>query len=913
MRARSTSSLVSRVPPLASVALCALLGLSALPFSSPAQTERPVDFRRDLARQKAGRFAGLHAATVSQTENQTQYDVTHYDIDLTIDHVAQTVAGAVTITGMVLSSTLDEVDLDLASTLTVSRVDGESAPLLSFTHASDLLTVTLPSSLYQGETFSLTVQYSGPPDYSYGAFGFDSFGGLPMIWSLSEPFGARSWWPCKDVPSDKANSVDLHITVDPSLIVASNGTLVGVVNNATTKTYNWHEGYPISTYLVSVAIHPYTTFSDWYRYSPADSMEVQFYVYPSHYTTVQATYALTVDMIAAFAELFGEYPFLDEKYGHAEFTWGGGMEHQTITSLGGWSEYLIAHELSHQWWGDMITCDDFHHIWLNEGFATYAEALWSEYRYGMARYHSDMKAAAYFGPGTIYVDDTSDWNRIFDAGLSYNKGSWVLHMLRHVVGDSTFFHILKTYYADTRYQYDTATTEEFRDLCEVESGMDLDFFFHQWIYEEYAPTYIYQWSADNVGGLYHVNLSIDQAQSNYIFTMPIDITIETAAGETTLVVWDSQPSQQFSLVVEDAPLALDLDRDNWILKTVEKQIVQPTFDRGILLVNGVDFVTYGSEIRTAYEDSVFSGTLGFAFWDCLDEGASGYPAALPPPLGHGAVPADTLKQFSTVIWVGNNYNGDLASWTDTPVYSYLAAGGNVLLMTRQGQSFIGEPLRDYLGISWRESASNTIGNCISAYPDPGLQSMDRIGTQSICAVFDTSLATSESKLLFKDTISFSTHRGLGVWKKPADGGAYRRGGGQFVFLSGRPYRWDHGDLRTDTNYILRYLLDEPFDLTGAIDDGSPLPFTLYQNYPNPFNPATTIRFSVPAKSHVTIRVFDVTGSLVKTLLSRNMDRGTYPVSWDGTNNAGEAVASGVYFYRLTAGLYRDQKKMVLIR
>ncbi|MBI4719680.1 MAG: M1 family metallopeptidase, partial [Chitinivibrionia bacterium] len=378
----------------------------------------------------------------------------------------------VTVTGEVLSETLAEVDLDLATTLTVAHVDGEGSPLLPFSHANDLLTVSLPAPLSQGEAFSLTVYYSGHPDYSYGAFGFSSFNGLPMIWSLSEPFGARSWWPCKDVPSDKADSVDVRITVDSSLIVASNGTLLGVTDNTSTKTYHWHEGYPISTYLVSVAIHPYTTFSDWYRYSPTDSMEVQFYVFPSHYGVVQPTYALTVDMIEAFADLFGEYPFLDEKYGHAEFTWGGGMEHQTITSLGGWSEYLIAHELSHQWWGDMITCDDFHHIWLNEGFATYAEALWSEYAYGMEQYHLDMQAAEYFGAGTIYVDDTSDWNRIFHSGLSYNKGSWVLHMLRHVVGDSTFSHILKTYYADTRYQYGTATTEEFRDLCEAESGMD---------------------------------------------------------------------------------------------------------------------------------------------------------------------------------------------------------------------------------------------------------------------------------------------------------------------------------------------------------------------------------------------------------------------------------------------------------
>ncbi|MBI4719679.1 MAG: T9SS type A sorting domain-containing protein [Chitinivibrionia bacterium] len=392
----------------------------------------------------------------------------------------------------------------------------------------------------------------------------------------------------------------------------------------------------------------------------------------------------------------------------------------------------------------------------------------------------------------------------------------------------------------------------------------------------------------------------------------MDITVETAAGETTFVVWDSLATQQFTLVVEDEPIALHLDKGQWILRTVGEPISLPTFDRGILLVNGVDFITYNTELWPAYEDSVFTGGHAFSFWDCFNESVLGYPPALPGPLGHGAVPPDTLKQFSAVVWVGNNYNGDLAKWIDTSIYSYLTAGGNVLLMTRQGQSFIGEPLRDYLGITWRENTTNTISNCISAFPDPGIVAMDRTGTQSYCAVFDTALATTESTLLFKETASFFTHRGLGVWKKPAGGGTYRKGGGQFVFLSGRPYIWADDDLRVNTDYILAQFFNEPYDMTGTVPDSHAPLFNLEQNYPNPFNPATTIRFTVPERSYVTLHVFDVAGRLVKTLLSAGMERGTYPASWDGTNNAGEPVASGVYFYRLTAGRFGDQRKMVLI-
>ncbi|UCG50801.1 MAG: T9SS type A sorting domain-containing protein [Candidatus Latescibacterota bacterium] len=881
-----------------------------IPLSSFAQDQMPREFRRELARKKAERFERLHLAGITQTASQADYDVKYYDLDLDIDPVAEIVSGTVTMTAEVVAASLKTVDVDLLSNMTVSQVSDPVGPL-GYSHVGDILTVTLSTTLTLGETFTIFIDYSGTPSASYGAFGFDSYGGQDMIWSLSEPYGARSWWPCKDIPADKADSVDIHITVPDHLIVASNGTLVSEVDNGSTKTYNWHEGYPITTYLVSVAIHPYTMFSHWYHHSPTDSMEVAYYVFPDHYDAVQATYALTVPMIEVFAGLFGEYPFLEEKYGHAEFTWGGGMEHQTITSLGGWSEYLIAHELAHMWWGDMITCDSFHHIWLNEGFATYSEALWSEVTYGMDQYHQDMEYAKYLGSGTIYVPDPSDFGRIFHSGLSYNKASWVLHMLRHVVGDSTFFLILQTYYADTRYQYGTATTEEFRDLCEALSGMDLDWFFHEWIYEEYYPMYSYNWNSTQSASQYEIALTIDQLQTNYIFKMPIDVKVVTPVGDTTLVVWDSLATQSFTLVVDDRPLGVRLDEDEWILRSVEEPIISPTFHRGILVVNGVDFDVYGSEIWTAYEDSVFWGSHDITFWDCFDETGSGYPANLPPPIGHGEVPGDSIKQFSTVVWVGNHYNGDLSKWSNSPILPYLEAGGNVLLVTRRGQSFITEPLRDYLGITWRENTNNTLNNCVATYP--GLNDMSLISTQNYCAVFDTSLATSESTLLLKETISFSTHRGLGVWREPVGGGTDRADGAQFVFISGRPYRWNHDQLRANVEFILGSCFGEPYIPSGIVTRQPKFQFGLGQNYPNPFNPETRIRFTLPENGLVTLRVYDVSGRLVKTVVAKEMPGGSHTVTWDGTNNSGESVASGVYFYRLSAGERIATRKMVLLR
>ncbi len=897
-------------PPISAAFLFVILIFALLSNLYAQELRRPPGMRRDLARKKAERFTAMRSVKAAQTQNQTCYDAHYYDLDLTIDPTAQTVSGTVLISAEVISGPISFADFNLLDNMSVSQVTLGGTPI-AFTHAADILSATFPLAFNTGDTFTIIVHYSGTPSASYGSFGFDSHNGSPMIWSLSEPYGARSWWPCKDIPSDKADSVDISITVPSSLVAASNGTLTSAVDNGTTRTYNWHEGYPIASYLVSVAIHPYTVFSHWYHYAPSDSMEVRYYVYPDHYGSVQSTYALTVPMITFYAGLFGEYPFLNEKYGHAEFTWGGGMEHQTLTSLGGWGEYLIAHELAHQWWGDMITCNSFHHIWLNEGFATYSEALWSESTYGRAQYKSDMDYAKYFGAGTIFVADTTDFNRIFHSGLSYNKASWVLHMLRHVVGDSTFFDILKSYYADTRYQYGTITTERFRDICEGVSGMDLDYFFQEWIYEEYYPMYSYSWSSLPAGGSFDINLTIDQLQSNYIFKMPVDITVFFAAGDTTITVIDSLASQNFTLTVAESPTAVAIDKDEWILRTIEEPIIAPTFNRGILLVNGVDFNVYGSSIWTSYQDSSFWGSYDISFWDCFPESPSGYPANLPAPLGHGAVPADTLKQFSSVIWVGNNYNGDISSWYDTPVYSYLGVGGNVLLMTRMGQDFISEPLRQYLGITWRESSYNTLGNCISVYP--GLVNMSVTGTQSYCAVFDTSLATPESSLLFIENASFAVPRGLGAWRIPAGGGANRSVGGRFAFISGRPYRYNHDNIRSNCEFILGNIFLEPYDPTGAVSArGAPL-FELSQNYPNPFNPGTTIRFSVPVKSFVSLRIYDVAGRLVKTLAAEVMDANMYSVPWNGTSDGGRQVASGIYFYKLAAGRYVATRKMVLIK
>jgi aminopeptidase N len=502
----------------------------------------------------------------ASTTAQGDYDVTYYDIDLKIDPSDSTITGKVAVWGISLISSLNIVELDLYSGLNIESVKNEHGDDLNYTHSSNLLSVTLDNPVSNGNNFKIIINYDGsPPTTGFGSFAFSQHGGEPMIWSLSEPYGARDWWPCKDTPKDKADSVDISLEVPTGLIAASNGILVDTIVNGNWTTYHWQERYPIATYLVSVAIHPYTVFYDWYKYSPVDSMRLEYYVFPDHFQEVQNNYDLTKNMIGALADRFGEYPFIDEKYGHAEFTWGGGMEHQTLTSLGGYSEALIVHELAHQWWGDMVTCANFHHIWLNEGFATYSEALWYEKQYSTDRMHTDMEYNRYLGSGTIYVEDTTSIGRIFHGGLSYAKASWVLHMLRHVVGDSAFFNGLLEY--GDRYRFKSTVTEQFRDVMEEISGKDLDSFFERWIYGEYYPKYdvTYNFSNDVLV------LVINQTQASDLFEMPIDIKANFSDNsEQSWVVQNSTRNEKFILqfplgkVVE----SIEIDPNEWILREI---------------------------------------------------------------------------------------------------------------------------------------------------------------------------------------------------------------------------------------------------------------------------------------------------------------------------------------------------------
>ena len=513
--------------------------------------------------------AKWHSIESSLTENQKKIDITYYRINFEIDIDDQEIDGSVLVNGSVGMDQPDSIELDFADQMTVDSVKF-SGELWTFNHESYRLKIPVPDeTIPEGYEFSIEVFYHGtPPTTGFGAFNFDQHANIDHIWTLSEPYGARDWWPCKDDPSDKADSADIIITVPEEQIVVSNGLLIEETQlDGGRKRYHWEERYPICTYLISVTTYPYTVWHDEYIAMNGDTLPLDYYVYPDHYESVYDNYLLTNDMIEVFAQRFGEYPFMGEKYGHAEFGRGGGMEHQTITSLGGWSQWLIAHELGHQWWGDLVTCASFHHIWLNEGFARYSEAIWEESHNGIEAYKDYWESHTFYGSGSIYVEDPSSTGQIFDGNLSYNKAGWVVHMLRGVMGDSLFFETLQSYAYNDSLAYGAVTTEDFQAVCEDVSGLDLDDFFQQWIYGEYYPQYAVSWEMLDTDELM---VTVEQMQSWQYFNMPIDLQVVLPEGTLEFTVDNQGQSQEYNLgLIGGSAYSVRLDPDNWILKEVE--------------------------------------------------------------------------------------------------------------------------------------------------------------------------------------------------------------------------------------------------------------------------------------------------------------------------------------------------------
>ncbi|MBI1826733.1 MAG: hypothetical protein HY287_17725 [Planctomycetes bacterium] len=497
-----------------------------------------------------------------------------------------TISGSNRITIQSKSATLTEFTIRLRNTFTISSVlinDVTPATVTTLSSSSRKITLDRPYGL--DEVLTITINYSGiTADIGLGSFEVATHGPSSAIVasSLSEPYYAYTWWPSKDgdvnVPGDNSDKalLDIKVTAPNNYSVASNGLLQGVVSlGGNRNQYHWASSYPITTYLVSLSATNYNSWTQAYSY-PGGTMPVEFFIYPElDNASNRASWEKVINMMTVFRPLFGEYPFINEKYGLYYFPFGGGMEHQTITGVTGFSESLLSHELTHQWWGDMITCKTWSDIWLNEGFATYGEALWDEFKSGFDNQSvlmTDMinrKPISFDGSVYVYPADTSNAFRIFSTDFSYRKAGWVLHQLRHVVGDATFFQILANYRA--AHIFGSATTDDFVASASATYGQDLTWFFTEMVYDRGAPNYRLSWDSVTVGAQEYLHLQIDQTQQQTtgwpaFFTMPIDIVATINGTPQTFVVHNNARSQRFVLPVSATTTAVQLDPQQWILR-----------------------------------------------------------------------------------------------------------------------------------------------------------------------------------------------------------------------------------------------------------------------------------------------------------------------------------------------------------
>jgi aminopeptidase N len=386
-----------------------------------------------------GKDADIAEMKAGDREN---YDVTFYWLDLQVSDSSTYITGNVTIMLKALGQPLEQVVLDFADLLHADSVFVDQQKT-DYIHEKNELKIDLPGQIASGTATTVQVFYHGLGKNVTGISGiynrYNSTWDKNITWTLSEPFHALNWFPCKQSLTDKADSVYVFLSTDKRLRAGSNGLITSeVLLPGDRIRYEWKSRHPIAYYLISFAVSEYYDYSFYVHLKNSqDSLLIQNYIYSESYLEQNKSgIDKTGDMILLYNDLFGTYPFKDEKYGHCLAPLGGGMEHQTMTTLTNFSFLLVAHELAHQWFGDYITCSNWQDIWINEGFASYAEYLAYQYLIGpneagswLTRTHDYIKSAP---GGSVFVPDdfAGDEDRIFNYRLSYNKGAAIIHMIR---------------------------------------------------------------------------------------------------------------------------------------------------------------------------------------------------------------------------------------------------------------------------------------------------------------------------------------------------------------------------------------------------------------------------------------------------------------------------------------------------
>ena len=506
----------------------------------------------------------------------TNIDVKFYHLELDISLGSPFLQATSTCIFEPASENLSEVTLNLHGAMDVDSISG---PVASFQHSSPNLKIFLSEAFDPGEQIDLAIHYHGVPELAGGYKGmrYETHGSNePVIATLSTPFVAHYWFPCKDGPTDKPDSAYIDIIVPDTIIDGvslkgvSNGVLDGTETIGNKNKFKWRHRYPVVTYYMMAAVSNYEVIEENYTGNYGEQFPLEYYVFNESYNQAQAGVEDMPLAMDAFSELFGVYPFAEEKYGMTQLGYYGAIENQTNTIINnmstGW--FMISvHELAHMWFGDMITCADWHHGWLNEGFATYAEALYVESQQGHQAYLNYIENEEYFEGGSLYVENLTDTFNIFQP-LIYSKGAYVLHMLRGVLGDDVFFEGIKNYATNPNLMYGRATSEDLQLEMEIVSGMDLEFYFDQWVYDEYYPIYEYNFLNEPSSDIAYISLK--QIQEDYgrrpLFEMPVQLKLFLQDGSDTLItVWNDMKVQTFEVEPASDITFVQFDPAGWLL------------------------------------------------------------------------------------------------------------------------------------------------------------------------------------------------------------------------------------------------------------------------------------------------------------------------------------------------------------
>lgn len=492
--------------------------------------------------------------------NTLNYDLQYQRMDVTLNPASNTISGSVT-SHFKPTQNIGSIYFDLTTSLTVSQVKYHGNNLTFQQLPSNEVKIDFQAPLTANTLDSLTIHYSGTPPSANGAFTTATQGGVPVLSTLNEPYGAQDWFPTKQSLNDKIERFDFKITTPSNYSVAANGKLMSeTFPTGSTKLTFWRTMYPTPAYLIALSITNFVKLTDTIGNPPFPFVN---YIYPSTNSNQTSLNNIewTKQVMNTFETYFGSYPFRNEKYGHMEFMYGGGMEHQTMSSMGGWSKQLIAHELTHQWFGDKVTCGAWNDIWLNEGFATFGEHLANEkllmtnteflnYLQGQSSYITASTT------GTVYVPDTglSSINRIFDSRLSYSKGGYVLRMLKWILGDAVFYQVLKDYHARPNLAYSYARTADFNASLLQSTGTDFTGFFNDWVYGEGYPTYTIKWMQGGNQALFKVSQTQSSSAVSF-FEMPLPIKVTGTSGQTAYLVLNNTTNNQSFLESVTFPIA----------------------------------------------------------------------------------------------------------------------------------------------------------------------------------------------------------------------------------------------------------------------------------------------------------------------------------------------------------------------